>query len=121
MSSIPDGWRPTHDPILFYAENKHPFRGIFFSDTIEDVTGWSADKFVGSGRDEWPEMIHPDDISELEKSVDADGAGAIRGPYKTPVYRAMFSNGDWHHMMAEIQYVSGEVQAGLWWVLEPDV
>ncbi|WP_457095008.1 PAS domain-containing protein, partial [Microvirga sp. P5_D2] len=54
--------------LVYTARPELPWPIIFFSEGVETLTGHPADGF-SSGRINWADIVHPEDLAELERTV----------------------------------------------------
>ncbi len=82
---------------------------IFISDFIEQISGYTAKEICEGHKICYSDLIHPDDIRKLRKSMES--AYALRERY-THTYRLMHKDGTirWVYEIGEFQHYDGEME-----------
>jgi PAS domain S-box-containing protein len=100
-----------HLPAIVYVETGgHPGPTVYLSPRIEDVLGYTADRFLSGDDALWTEIMHPDDASH---AFELDGRSEeTREPYVAD-YRLRARDGRWVWFHDEAVFIpaDGEIPA----------
>ncbi len=78
------------------------FSAAFFHGAVEEITGYKEEDFI-SGNAKWNELIHPDDLSNVQKAVKQFHSTSIKLDKKE--YRIISKDGKIHWIAENIQKI----------------